>query len=115
MTEKTNVIFRAMKDFSPLKKGAVAAYRAWENSRNRQSDSFEIDHLPWPQEMPEFVAALRLAEVSEIAITDKSTGLMEGLHALEAEGCKLAGLCKVTRKPKWEDEDEVLPGILVKL
>ena len=49
--------------------------------------------------------AIRAARVTEFAVTDRSTGLMEGLHLLAAEGCTMQGLCKVTRSEiRWEGE-----------
>ena len=56
------------------------------------------DDLPWPRDIHEFVETLRAAGITEFAVTDRSTGLMEGLHLLAAEGCTMQGLCKVTRR-----------------
>ncbi len=35
---------------------------------------------------------------------------MGNLHAFAAEGCTMLGLCTITKKSRW-DEDEELPGI----
>jgi len=101
MTDQTNTYFRALEQASsnsPLTDGQHRAYISWFNSFRNQSSVFEVDDLPWPRDIRDFVETLRAAGVSEFAVTDRSTGLMEGLHLLVAEGCAMQGLCRVTRK-----------------
>ena len=108
MTEQTNTYFQALEQASndsPLTDGKHRAYIAWLNSLRNQSSAFEVDDLPWPRDIHEFVETLRAAGVTEFAITDRSTGLMEGLHKLATEGCTMQGLCKVTRREvRWGGE-----------
>ena len=108
MTEQTNTYFRALEQASgesTLTDGKHRAYIAWFNSFRNQSSAFEVDDLPWPREIHEFVETIRAAGVTEFAVTDRSTGLMEGLHLLAAEGCAMQGLCKVTRNEmRWGGE-----------
>ena len=108
MTEQTNTYFRVLEQASsesPLTDGKHRAYIAWFNSFRNQSSAFEVDDLPWPRDIHEFVETLRAAGITEFAVTDRSTGLMEGLHLLAAEGCTMQGLCKVTRSEiRWEGE-----------
>jgi len=82
----------------PFTDGQAKAYRAWVSSTRNESNLFEVQDLPWPREIRDFVETLRAAGVTEFAVTDCSTGLMEGIHLLAAEGCAMEGLCRVTRK-----------------
>ena len=117
MTEQTNTYFRVLEQASsesPLTDGKHRAYIAWFNSFRNQSSAFEVDDLPWPRDIHEFVETLRDAGVTEFAVTDRSTGLMEGLHKLAAEGCTMQGFCTVTRSEfRWggdgtEEYQEIL-------
>lgn len=81
----------------PFTDGQTKAYRAWFSSVQNQSSTFEVQGLPWPDGIHDFVETLQAAGVAEFAVTDRSTGLMEGLHGLAAEGCTMQGLCTVTR------------------
>jgi len=82
----------------PFTDGQTKAYRAWVSSTRNESSLFEVQDLPWPREIRDFVETLRAAGVTEFAVTDCSTGLMEGLHLLAFEGCAMEGLCRVSRK-----------------
>ena len=108
MTDQINTYFRALEQASsetPLTDGKHRAYIAWFRSLKNQSSTFEVEDLPWPRDIHEFVETIRAAGVAEFAVTDRSTGLMEGLHLLAAEGCTMHGLCKVTRSEiRWEGE-----------
>ena len=100
MTTKTNPYFRAIEQASsesPLTDGQHKAYISWIKSVRNQSSTFEVEDLPWPRDIHDFTETLRAAGVTEFAVTDYSSGLMEGLHKLAAEGCAMQGLCKVTR------------------
>ena len=108
MTEQTNAYFQNLEQASsetPLTDGRHRAYIAWFNSFRNQSSTFEVNDLPWPRDIHEFAETLRAAGITEFAVTDRSTGLMEGLHLLAAEGCAMQGLCKVTRNEmRWGGE-----------
>ena len=105
MTDQINAYFRALEQASnesTLTDGRHRAYIAWFKSIRNQSSTFEVDDLPWPRDIHDFVETLRAAGVAEFAVTDRSTGLMEGLHKLVAEGCTMQGLCTVTRSEfRW--------------
>ena len=75
--------------------GYMKVYRAWKNSINPSSDAFEVNDLPFKKDAHDFVACLKKDGVSEFVVTDKSTGLMDVLHALSMEGCQMKGLCTV--------------------
>ena len=101
----------------PFSDGYMKAYWAWKNSIDHSSDTFEVNDLPWEKDAHDFVACLKEAGVSEFAITDKSTGLMDVLHALGKEGCEMKGLCTVKRiENNWgEDETKTYNGILMSI
>ena len=117
MTEQTNTYFQTLEQTSsesPITDGKHRAYIAWFNSFRNRSSVFEVNDLPWPRNIHEFVETLRAAGVVEFAVTDRSTGLMEGLHKLVAEGCTMQGLCTVTHSEvRWEGNGtEEYQGIL---
>ena len=102
----------------PFSGGAMKAYQAWQNSTADESSTFEVNNLPWAKEAHDFIATLKEAGITEFAITDRSTALMELLHVFaDEEGCKMLGLCKVTHSEKrWgEDETTEHEGILMSL
>ena len=101
----------------PFSDGYMKAYWAWRGSIEHKSDILEVSDLPWERDAHDFVACLKEAEVSEFAITDKSTGLMDVLHALSKEGCQMKELCEVKRiENNWgDDETKTYNGILVSI
>ena len=110
---------REEKEFPfPFSKGQMSAYRAWQNSTANESSIFEVNDLPWDNEAHDFITCLKEAGITEFAVTDQSTALMRVLHILaDEEGCKLEGLCKVTRSERRWGEDETTEhnGILMSL
>ena len=76
----------------PYTQGACKAYRAWAASVERGNEEPELDDFLWEREVSDFIATLRTAGIESFTITDRSTGLMENLHALAAEGCTMEGL-----------------------
>ena len=107
----------------PFSKGQMSAYRAWQNSTANESNLngesvLEVNNLPWDNEAHDFITCLKESGITEFAVTDQSTALMRVLHILaDEEGCKLIGLCKVTRSEKrWGEEGtEEYDGILISL
>ena len=101
----------------PFNEGSMKAYWAWENSFLSKADFFEVRDLPWEKDAHDFVACLKEAGVSEFAITDKSTGLMDVLHALNKEECEMKGLCEVKRiENNWgTEETKSYNGILMSI
>lgn len=98
----------------PFTMGQRNAYTAWHNTIDNESSTFEVSDLPWSKDTHDFVDALRAAGITEFAVTDRSSGLMDGLHNLAEEGCTMQGLCMVTRsEARWGNEGtEEYPGIL---
>ena len=103
---KDNTYFNAMRE-------TVEAHR--RDSTNNEEP--ELDDFLWEREVSDFIATLRTAGIESFTITDRSTGLMENLHALAAEGCTMEGLCMVGRiEPEWgHTKPEAVMGIRFKV
>ena len=125
---KENTYFNAMRETVeahrrdstkpfPYTQGAFKAYRAWAASVSRGNEEPELDDFLWEREVSDFIATLRAAGIESFTITDRSTGLMENLHALAAEGCTMEGLCMVGRtEPEWGyTKPEAVMGIRFKV
>jgi hypothetical protein len=82
----------------PYSDGAMKAYWAYQNVNYRGADCFEVEDLPWPKDMKEFAETLKEAGIDAIVVTDQSTGLMDGIYELSANGWKMGSLRIVTRK-----------------
>lgn len=98
----------------PFTKGAMKALQAYRDGRQRGSDTFEVDDLPWPDDTKDFVETLRKAGIKSIVVTEQSTGLMDGIYDLTACGCRMAGLKTVTREDDFRfgsKEPETKRGI----
>lgn len=97
----------------PYSRKQTTAYRAYKESIENESSIFECSDLPWESDMKDFVETLTSSGLREFAVTDHSTALMSGLHALEANGCKVSGLCKVMEKATGKKRDTTKNGILI--
>lgn len=90
----------------PFPQGASKAYRAWAGSISRKEDEVEMDDFLWEKEVHDFIESLRKAGIQTFVYTNQSTAVMENLHAFAAEGCKMDGLCTITRhEERWGDEE----------
>ncbi len=49
----------------------------------------------WEREVRDFSDTLKAAGVTTFVLTNQSTGLMEDIHNLEAQGWRLTGTCKL--------------------
>ena len=99
------------RDFQyPISSGACKAYRAWRYS---EGDEVIFEDSCWELEFHDFIDTLRQAGIKTFVTTNQSTGLMEDLHGFAAEGCKMEGLCTITKKShRWgEDTEEKILGI----
>lgn len=119
MSNINNEYFKAMKKTpSKVSRGAGYAYRAWRNTCEYCTSMFEAADVPWGStakpEAVDFVNALREAGVTEIAVTESSSGLMDSIHALVEAGAKLDGTVMVERHLEY-DRFEVVPGLKFKI
>ena len=90
----------------PFEQGACKAYRAWASSISRKEDELEMDDFLWDKEVADFISTLRSAGIDTFVYTNQSTAVMENLHQFAAAGCKLEGLCTITRKEtRWGEEE----------
>ena len=95
----------------PIPAEACKAYRAWMQTIEREEDEVAMDDFLWDREVSDFIDALRKAGIESFIYTNSSTAAMENMHAFEDEGCRLEGLCKITRKTnRWaaEEEEQIL-------
>jgi hypothetical protein len=98
----------------PFTNGAMKAFQAYQNTNYRGADCFEVEDLPWPKDMKDFVDTLRKAGIRTITVNDQSTGLMEGIYGLAENGCRMGALRTVTREKDHRfgsDEPERKNGI----
>ena len=90
----------------PFPQGASKAYRAWAQSLSRKESELELDDFLWETEVADFVENLKKAGIDTFVYTNQSTACMENLHQLAAAGCKMEGLCTITRQEsRWGDEE----------
>ena len=90
----------------PFDGGENKAYRAWKTSIQRQEDEVEMDDFLWEKEVAGFIGTLRKAGIQTFVYTNQSTAVMENLHQFAAAGCRMEGLCTITRtETRWGDEE----------
>lgn len=118
MTEFTNNYFKNLENSDEKRYGYWYAFRAYRKSVEKKADYFTLDCYCLNNERPQDVAeCLRAAGVTEFAITDESTALMDMLHDFAEAGCQMKGLCKVhTTENRWGvEESYTTNGILMSL
>jgi len=72
-------------------RGTKAALRAYCQAEEYGLDALAVQEMPFPGDMPAFKDCLAQAGVTEFLLCDQSTGLMESLHDLMAEGWYICG------------------------
>ena len=82
----------------PYTSGQYKAYWAFRNSSEIETGDLEINDSLWEREVKDFSDTLKAAGVTTFVLTNQSTGLMEDIHNLEAQGWKLMGTCKLPVK-----------------
>lgn len=115
MHELCSTQSQALKPF-PFNRAQMAAYQDWVNCKNNASNYYECDDLPWADEILYYAQIVRNAGIHEIAITDRSSNLMKGLHAFKQCGYEVVSLCEVTHNEKrWNGiQMTTIPGILLR-
>lgn len=125
MDSKINNYFEQMHEFCstqskamnpfPFNRAQMTAYQDWVNYKNNNSNYYECDDLPWADEVSDYAKIIRDAGIHEIAITDHSSNLMNGLHAFKQCGYDVVSLCKVTHNEKRWNGTQIttVPGILL--
>lgn len=119
MNEQVKNFFEEMRETITAEwvktyRGKYEAFRTYDFNLDHDCSEFECNELPWTTDMKEFVETMREAGVETIAVTERSTALMENLHKLAKTGCKLGELCTVTRPNLWGEPEEI-PAIRIHL
>ncbi len=91
----------------PVAAGACKAYRAFQNTVEKEEDEIAMDDFLWDREVTDFIETLRKAGFESFIYTNQSTAVMENLHAFEAEGCRMEGLCTIERQERRFGEDRI--------
>ena len=101
------------KEEFPFTSGACKAYRAWRNTIDNGEEEIEMNDFLWDREVADFVETLKEAGIRSFLYTNQSTAVMENIHGLVAEGCRMEGLETIIRKTDFfgEDKEEKIPGI----
>lgn len=82
----------------PYTPGENVALIQYDRSCRNGSDEYEVDDLPWDDQMEDFVKTLRAAKIQKIVVTDQSTALMDGIYGLTKYGCRMTSLHTITRE-----------------
>ena len=91
---------------NPFTRGEWKALTTWTHC---ESDELLLEDFCWEEETADFIATLRKAGVRSFVTTDRSTALMENIHAYIAAGCTLEGPTTVD-KESWHGT-ETVPGL----
>ena len=91
----------ALKD--PFTRGEWKALITWTRC---ESEELELSEFCWEEESAGFIATLRKAGVQSFIDTDRSTALMENIHAFCDAGCTLEGPATV-EKETWHGTETV--------
>ena len=71
-----------------------------------EGEELEMSDFCWETESADFIATLRKAGLKTFVTTDRSTALMENIHAYIAAGCTLEGPVTV-EKETWHGTETV--------
>jgi hypothetical protein len=88
--EERNAYFRA-KGWQNCDQGTNAAICAYFQTNERGLDAFAVKDMPASGDMDAFMDCLAEAGIGEFLLCDKSSGLMEALHYLLAQGWQVCG------------------------
>lgn len=91
----------------PYGQGTVKAYRAWRYS----DEELEMSDFLWPNEVDDFVAALRTAGIKTFIYTNRSSSVMDNIHDFVESGCSLLDLVKKEKADPWGEEKDLTLGI----
>ena len=72
-------------------RGTKAALRAYDQTNDYRLGTLAVRDMPCTADMPDFMDCLAAAGIFEFLLCDKSSGLMDALHYLLAEGWQIHG------------------------
>lgn len=75
----------------PATHGEFTAIRAYIDCQHREESEYIIREMGFAHELPDFMAAIQAAGITEFIIADASTALMEILNILMNNGWTAAG------------------------
>ncbi|WP_027868875.1 hypothetical protein [Eubacterium sp. AB3007] len=91
----------------PFTGGQMKAYRACRHSEEQGLENVIMDDFLWDKEVTDFADTLRAAGIERFIYTNQSTAVMENIHGLIANGCKMEG--PVTfEKDSWMGKETIL-------
>lgn len=93
--------YEALKD--PFTRGEWKALITWTRC---ETDELLLEDFCWEEETADFIVTLRKAGVQSFITTDRSTALMENIHAYIAAGCTLEGPVTIEKKT-WHGTETV--------
>lgn len=106
--DAVNAWYEREKQYTdPFTPGQYRAYRAFDESSEIETGEFVMSNSLWEDEVKDFSDTLRAAGVTTFILAHQSTGLMEDIHNLEAQGWHLAGTCKLAEKKHRFGEDRI--------
>lgn len=111
MLDANNTYFSKLAGKDGETSGTYKALWAFRNSIIRGTDELEASEYIWKNEVKDFVEALRKAGIKTFVVTTNSTSLLDELHMLEENGCKLEGLCQVRRAETPFQDAELVNGL----
>ena len=119
MNEQVKTYFEGLRktastNWTEMSRGRYEAFCTYDFNLDHDCSEFECNELPWTTDMKDFVETMREAGVETIAVSERSTALMESLHKLAKQGCTLGELCTVTRPNLWGEPEEI-PAIRIHL
>ena len=88
--------------------GASAALLAYDQSVNLGLGALAVKEMPFLPDMPAFLDCLKEAGIAEFLLYERSSGLMEVLHCLLANGWQICGVCEM------KDRSKSMPGLLMR-
>ena len=89
-------------------RGTLAALRAYIQTNDLGLDILAVRDMPATTDMPDFVGILAETGITEFLLCDQSSGLMDALHYLLADGWQVCGSSEST------DEKAPLLGLLMR-
>ena len=111
MLDANNTFFSKIAGKDGEASGTYKALWAFRNSIVRGSEELEAGEYIWNHEVKDFVEALRKAGIKTFVVTSNSTSLLDELHHLEENGCKLEGLCQIRRVATPFQDAELVNGL----
>ena len=83
------------------------------SQRNYETDLLVLENVIWNQNYESLLQELRTMEIEKVIIANTSTELMDVLHYLLSNGCKIEGAIEVNYKEERVIFEETKKGLVV--